>query len=90
MGDCEAHQSPKPNFRPSLTMTLIILIFSMVRKIGAIDNKTMRNFDTQCLEVLCKREHVLQPIFALYLNVSKNLVSDWERGIKKPGLDALT
>jgi putative transcriptional regulator len=28
-------------------------------------------------------------IFARYLNVSKNLVSDWERGIKKPGGPAL-
>lgn len=26
-----------------------------------------------------------QPVFARYLNVSKNLVSDWERGVKKPG-----
>ena len=24
-------------------------------------------------------------MFARYLNVSKNLVSDWERGVKKPG-----
>lgn len=24
-----------------------------------------------------------------YLNVSKNLVSDWERGVKKPGGPAL-
>ena len=30
-----------------------------------------------------------QPVFALYLNVSKNLVSDWERGVKKPGGPAL-
>ena len=27
--------------------------------------------------------------FALYFNVSKNMVSDWERGIKKPGGPAL-
>ncbi len=71
-----------------------------LHQIGAIDKKTMRNFDAQCLEVLSeiepqeikalrKREKVSQPIFALYLNVSKNLVSDWERGIKKPGGAAL-
>ena len=35
------------------------------------------------------REHVSQPVFARYLNVSKNLVSDWERGVKKPGGPAL-
>jgi putative transcriptional regulator len=35
------------------------------------------------------REHISQPVFARYLNVSKNLVSDWERGVKKPGGPAL-
>jgi putative transcriptional regulator len=35
------------------------------------------------------REHLSQSVFARYLNVSKNLVSDWERGIKKPGGPAL-
>lgn len=45
---------------------------------GSIDKRTMREF-----------EHVLQPVFARYLNVSKNLVSDWDRGEKKPGGPAL-
>ncbi len=67
---------------------------------GVIDKKTMRNFDKTCLEPIVKmepsairdlrvREHVSQPVFAMYLNVSKNLVSDWERGIKKPSGPAL-
>ncbi len=71
-----------------------------LHQIGAIDKMTMRDFDTACLETvskiapktirdLRKREHVSQPIFAMYLNVSKNLVSDWERGVKKPGGPAL-
>ena len=71
-----------------------------LHQIGAIDKKTMRDFDTACLEQVAdmkpaairelrKREHVSQPVFALYLNVSKNLVSDWERGVKKPGGPAL-
>jgi len=34
-------------------------------------------------------QQVSQPVFARYLNVSKNLVSDWERGKKKPGGPAL-
>lgn len=29
--------------------------------------------------------HISQQVFARYLNVSKNLVSDWDRGVKKPG-----
>jgi putative transcriptional regulator len=68
--------------------------------IGAIDKQTMREFDDACLtpvQVLApdeirairSREHISQPVFARYLNVSKNLVSDWERGVKKPGGPAL-
>ncbi|MGH6877248.1 MAG: helix-turn-helix domain-containing protein [Rhizomicrobium sp.] len=67
---------------------------------GAIDKQTMREFDEACLtaagplapaeiRALREREHLSQPVFARYLNVSKNLVSDWERGVKKPGGPAL-
>jgi putative transcriptional regulator len=67
---------------------------------GAIDKQTMREFDDACLtpveplspeaiRALREREHVSQPVFARYLNVSKNLVSDWERGVKRPGGPAL-
>jgi len=69
-------------------------------EIGAIDKQTMREFDDACLtsvEILSpeeirairEREHISQPVFARYLNVSKGLVSDWERGVKKPGGPAL-
>jgi putative transcriptional regulator len=68
--------------------------------VGAIGKVTMREFDEACLQrvqeikpseirALREREHVSQPVFARYLNVSKNLVSDWERGKKKPGGPAL-
>jgi putative transcriptional regulator len=71
-----------------------------VRELGAIDKQTMRSFDAACLtpvqalapeeiKQIRLREHISQPVFARYLNVSKNLVSDWERGIKKPGGPAL-
>ncbi|MFA5494469.1 MAG: DNA-binding transcriptional regulator [Porticoccaceae bacterium] len=67
---------------------------------GIIGKQTMREFDTSCLtpiqpmspeqiRALRERERLSQPVFARYLNVSKNLVSDWERGIKKPGGPAL-
>jgi putative transcriptional regulator len=63
--------------------------------VGAIDKRTMREFDAACLTALPNYtgkqirlirecENVSQPIFARYLAVSKNLVCDWERGIKKP------
>ncbi|MBK7471129.1 MAG: DNA-binding transcriptional regulator [Betaproteobacteria bacterium] len=68
--------------------------------IGAVDKQTMREFDDSCLtpvEILSPddikslrlREHLSQPVFARYLNVSRNLVSDWERGVKRPGGPAL-
>lgn len=68
--------------------------------IGAVDKQTMRHFDESCLSpvepmtpdrirALREREHLSQPVFARYLNVSKNLVSAWERGVKRPGGPAL-
>ena len=71
-----------------------------LHRVGAISKVTMRDFDEACLatvdtikpaqiRALREREHVSQPVFARYLNVSKNLVSDWERGKRKPGGPAL-
>ena len=71
-----------------------------LHEVGAIDNQTMREFDDACLTpvqsfspeailALREREHLSQPVFARYLNVSKNLISDWERGVKRPGGPAL-
>jgi len=37
------------------------------------------------IKAIREAERVSQPVFARYLNVSENLVSDWERGAKKPG-----
>ncbi len=67
---------------------------------GIVSKQTMREFDDLCLasvapmppeeiRQLRERELVYQPVFARYLNVSRNLVSDWERGIKNPGGPAL-
>ena len=71
-----------------------------LHEIGAVSKQTMREFDAACLtpvealtpeqiKLLREREHISQPVFARYLNVSRNLVSDWERGVKKPGGPAL-
>lgn len=51
---------------------------------GAIDKQTMREFDDACLtavesmtpeeiRAIREREHISQPVFARYLNVSKGL-----------------
>jgi putative transcriptional regulator len=62
---------------------------------GIIEKQTMRQFDESCLtpvheftpeeiQALREREQVSQKVFALYLNVSKDAVSQWERGEKRP------
>jgi putative transcriptional regulator len=66
-----------------------------VYDVGLIDKQTMRAFDEACLspalpmapeeiKAIREQEHVSQPVFARYLNVSENLVSDWERSAKRP------
>src|ERR1041385_4102528 len=67
---------------------------------GVIDKHTMREFDDACLtpvreftaeeiQALRKREQVSQAVFARYLNVSKDAVSQWERGAKRPAGSSL-
>ncbi len=66
-----------------------------LHRVGAIDKRTMRGFDTACLtpvrplspsqiKAIRAREHVSQGVFANYLNVTASLVSKWERGEKRP------
>jgi putative transcriptional regulator len=72
----------------------------VLHEVGAVDRQTIREFDETCItpievmlpeqiKALRIREHISQPLFARCLNVSKNLVSDRERGVKKPGGPAL-
>ena len=67
---------------------------------GLIDKQTMRRFDESCLtpvrkftpdeiRALREREHVSQTVFAMHLNVSKDSVSQWERGDKRPAGPAI-
>ena len=62
---------------------------------GAMDKRTMREFDELCLtpvspltlediRMLRLREGASQAVFARYLNVTTGLVSQWERGEKHP------
>ena len=86
-----------------------------LNSIGLMDKATMREFDASCLTAveplsakqiaaIRRREGVSQGVFAYYLNVKPKLVSEWERGEKRPsgpslklltlvktkGLDAIT
>lgn len=62
---------------------------------GMIDKRTMREFDSGCLTPVRKftaaeirelreRERVSQAVFANHLNISKDSISQWERGEKSP------
>lgn len=67
---------------------------------GLLDKQTMRDFDKSCvteitplngdqIRAIREQEALSQAAFAIHLNVSKNHVSDWERGVKKPSGAAL-
>jgi len=62
---------------------------------GVLDKTTMRDLDAFCLtpvdavsgddiRKLRAREGVSQAVLARHLNVGAKLVSDWERGVKRP------
>jgi putative transcriptional regulator len=66
-----------------------------LNRIGLMDKATMREFDASCLTAveplsakqivaIRKREGISQGVFAHYLNVKPKLVSEWERGEKRP------
>ena len=62
---------------------------------GVMSKQTMREFDEMCLTKVNEmspeeirnlrlRENASQAVFARYLNVTTGLVSQWERGEKRP------
>ncbi len=66
-----------------------------LHRIGLIEKATMREFDASCLTAveplsarqivaIRKQAGVSQGVFAHYLNVKPKLVSEWERGEKRP------
>ena len=68
---------------------------------GVMDKTTMRKFDELCLarvdelspkeiQSLRERENVSQAVLARHLNVTTGLISQWERGERRPSGPALT
>ena len=62
---------------------------------GLMEKRTMREFDELCLapvkplkpeeiRSIRERENVSQVVFSHYLNVTKGIISQWERGEKSP------
>jgi putative transcriptional regulator len=84
----------KKNYRSKIAAAVHETMADM-HEIGLVDKKTMREFDARCLTMvsalsareiaaLRKQAGVSQGVFAQYLNVKAKLVSEWERGKKKP------
>jgi putative transcriptional regulator len=63
----------KEKYRSDIARTVHETVRGLHR-IGLVDKKTMRRFDASCLTA----------VFASFLNVRPGLVSQWERGEKKP------
>lgn len=68
---------------------------------SVMDKTTMRKFDVLCLakveclspkqiQALRQRERVSQAVLARHLNVTTGLISQWERGERRPSGPALT
>ena len=68
---------------------------------GVMDKRTIRKFDALCLakvdplkpseiQALRERENVSQAVLARHLNVTTGLISQWERGERRPSGPALT
>lgn len=73
---------------------------SDLHRLGQVPATTMREFDQMCLDSVPPLEAkeiravrtesgVSQAVFASYLHVSVGLISQWERGVKKPSGAAL-
>lgn len=76
------------------------LTMSDLHEIGAVDKKTMREFDRMCLteapaltaaqiRAIRVKAGVSQAVFAQHIGVTTGLVSKWECGDKNPSRMAL-
>ena len=84
----------KPRYR-SERQAVLHKTAQALHRVGAFDKATMREFDASCLTLveelsareiqkIREREGVSQAVLAQHLNVKTKLVSEWERGEKKP------
>ncbi|MBO4576445.1 MAG: DNA-binding transcriptional regulator [Neisseriaceae bacterium] len=75
-------------------------IATALHKVGAINQAQMKHYNNACLKPIQplssdeireirENEALTQAAFAIHLNVSKNHISAWERGIRKPSGTAL-
>ena len=70
-------------------------LVSDLHEIGLVEKRTMRQFDESCLtpiepltpnqiKAIREQTQASQTVFARYLNVTPLVISQWERGERKP------
>ena len=80
---------------PNARLEALHLTAQSLARVDGLDKKTLRAIESFCLtevrpmtgaeiQALREREGISQAVLAQHLNVGTKLVSDWERGEKKP------
>ncbi len=84
----------KPSYRSDALRSIHEAVVGL-HDVGIVDKATMREFDVRCLTDVSPLQpedirrirdqaQMSQAVFAMALNVTTSLVSQWERGEKKP------
>jgi putative transcriptional regulator len=92
---CDEHEKSKAAKYRSRLSAAIHGTAAGLHRIGLMDKETMRELDATSptaveplsakeIAAIRKRAGVSQGVFAHYLNVKPKLVSEWERGEKRP------
>jgi putative transcriptional regulator len=81
--------------RNSEIMDMAVELAAELHKVGAMDKATLRKIEALAvpevkryspveIQAIRERNNVSQPVFAVYLNVARSTVAQWEQGKKSP------
>lgn len=81
--------------RKSEILEMAVELAAGLHQVGAIDKATLREiedfalpmvppFSAEDIRAIRERNRVSQPVFAIYLNVGRSTVAQWEQGKKSP------
>ena len=81
--------------RKSEILDMAVEMATGLHQVGAMDKATLReiealalpkasHFSAEEIRAIRERNRVSQPVFAVYLNVARSTVAQWEQGKKTP------
>ena len=81
--------------RKSEILEMAVQLATGLHEVGAMDKATLREiedlalptvaqFTAEEIRAIRERNRVSQPVFAIYLNVGRSTVAQWEQGKKRP------